>query len=129
MSLQEMQNMLETSEDQELLNGAKSAYITVNCFLQWVFTNENNPDKQMFYMACKVCKKKVIDEHDGFRCERCDKNSQEAVPTYNFTVRVTDHTDSITLQCLGEVGQAFLGMDATDFHAIHEDMEQVKFQA
>jgi hypothetical protein len=33
MSLQEMQNMLETSEDQELLNGAKSVYITVNCFL------------------------------------------------------------------------------------------------
>ena len=95
MTLQEMQNMLETSEDQELQSGTKSAYFTVNCWLQWVFTNENSPDRQMFYMACKVCKKKVYNEADSFRCERCDKNHSEAVPTYNFTVRVTDHTDSI----------------------------------
>jgi len=97
MSLEEMQNMLDTSEDQDLQSGAKSAYFTVNCFIQWVFTNENSPDRQMFYMGCKACKKKVFDVEDGYRCEKCNKNYDEAVPTYNFTVKVTDNTDSIQL--------------------------------
>ena len=110
MTLQEMVTSLDTSEDLDLLNGAKSAYFTVNCWVSWIFTNQNNPEKQMFYMGCKTCKKKVYDEHEGYRCDKCNKIYQEAVPSYNFSVKVQDLADSILLQCLGEVGEAFLGM-------------------
>ena len=77
----------------------------------------------MFYTACKTCKKKVYDIQEGYRCEKCDKVYPDCVPTYNFTVKVCDHTDSVSVQCLGEVGQAFMGMDCTEFHTIHEDPE------
>jgi DNA-directed RNA polymerase subunit RPC12/RpoP len=54
---------------------------------------EGNP-KPLFYWACPACKKKVINDFNSYKCERCDKAYQEAVPTYNFAVRISDFTDS-----------------------------------
>ena len=46
-------------------------------------------------MACKECKKKVVDEDEGYRCMRCDKLYKEAMPSYNFTAKVSDFTETI----------------------------------
>ena len=83
----------------------------------------------MFYLACPSCKKKVIEDTQGYHCERCQKYFNEAVPTYNFAFKVQDCTGSTLVQCLGESGEAILGMKATDFHAIHSDTEYVKAMA
>lgn len=73
----------------------------------------------MFYLACKMCKKKVIDESNGYRCERCEKTFADAVPTYNFAMRVSDFTDTHIFNVLGDVGEAILGMTAAEFYEIH----------
>lgn len=36
------------------------------------------------YPACKECKKKVIDEGNGWRCEKCQKTWPEADHRYSF---------------------------------------------
>jgi len=58
-------------EDSEV-QGGKQFYCNLNCDLSWVFVPEN-PDRQMFYQACEVCKKKVYkaDSGTGYNCEAC----------------------------------------------------------
>ena len=80
----------------------------------------------MLYLSCPSCKKKVTDEAQGYYCERCAKNYTEATPMYNFALRLSDFTGSVTVQCLGEVGEAFMGMPASQFYGIKDDMEKVK---
>ena len=45
-------------EDTDAMGG-KPFYCNLNCDLSWVFVPEGT-DRQMFYNACEVCKKKVI---------------------------------------------------------------------
>ena len=111
--------------DPELQSGEKAGYYTVNCYCSWVFVPEN-AERQLFYLACPSCKKKVVDDEESFRCERCQKSYDAAVPTYNFTVKVSDLSATISLQCLGEVGQAFIGIACNDLYHIREDPEQIK---
>ena len=81
----------------------------------------------MFYHACTVCKKKVSEDHAGFRCESCQRTYPESNLSYNFSVQVGDFSDSVYLQCMGEVGDTLIGMTAKDFHAISlENPEAVK---
>lgn len=81
----------------------------------------------MYYHACTVCKKKVLEDHAGFRCENCQRTYPESNLNYNFSVRVGDYSDTMYVQCMGEVGDAFVGMNAKDFHAISlENPEAVK---
>jgi len=68
-------------------------------------------------MACKVCKKKVVDESAGYHCEKCGKLFEEAVPSWNFSAKINDYSnESIYLQFLGECGSPIMGSDASEFH-------------
>jgi replication factor A1 len=66
----------------------------------------------MYYLACPTCKKKVTDEPGGYRCENCQRSYSEAIPTYNFSFMLSDFTQTISIQCLGEQGEAILGQPA-----------------
>ena len=78
----------------------------------------------MYYLACPQCKKKVSDEPSGYRCENCSKSFGEAIPTYNFGFKFSDYTQSINVQCLGEAGEAILGIPAVKIFEM--DPEAVK---
>ena len=80
----------------------------------------------MFYMACESCKKKVMPCDGGYACESCMRNYENAVPTYNFSVKVSDCSGTLMLGVFGEIGESVLGMTAREFLAIHEDTHQVK---
>ena len=80
----------------------------------------------MFYLACPSCRKKVIDDGYGYRCENCDKTHDDAAPIYNFSMKIQDSSGAQTVSCLGEVGESILGMKCTDFYTVHEDIEQVR---
>ena len=45
---------------------------------------------------------------------------------YNFALKVSDFTGSLLVQCLGETGDAFLGMRADQFYGVKDDLEQVR---
>ena len=73
MTLQEMMTMLDTTNDEEILTGAKSVYFMTNCWTSWIFTTIGETARPLFYMGCTVCRKKVLDEETGYRCEKCIK--------------------------------------------------------
>lgn len=82
----------------------------------------------MFYLACKVCKKKVFKDKSGvgYNCESCMRMSEDCMPTYNFSIRVSDCSGTIMLGCFGEVGETVLGINAREFFQMHEDTFAVK---
>lgn len=82
------------SENEDVLGGQRAAFYTITGFVSSILHGEEGNPKPLFYLACPSCKKKVLDEHNGYKCERCDKIFQDAVPTYNFAVRISDFTDS-----------------------------------
>ena len=88
-------------------------------------------DKHIFYLASKQTKRKVVyEEGRGYYCERDQQYYQDAVPTYNFTVKLSDMTGSVSAQCMGEVGDIFMGMTATQFcNEMKDDLEEIKDQA
>ena len=82
----------------------------------------------MFYLACEQCKKKVVVDISGrgYSCESCGRVYQNAVPTYNFSVRISDCSGTIMLSVFGEIGETLLGLNAREFFALHEDAAAVK---
>ena len=82
----------------------------------------------MFYLACEVCKKKVMKDvsGSGYNCESCMRTFENCVPTYNFSIRVSDCSGSLTVGCFGEIGETILGINAQQFFAMHEDIFAVK---
>ena len=50
----------------------------------------------------------------------------DAVPTYNFTIRISDCSGTMMVGCFGEIGETILGMSAREFFRIHEDTAKVK---
>ena len=58
----------------------------------------------------------MIDESNGYRCERCEKTFKDAVPTYQFSFSIADFTDTQTVKVLGETGDAIMGMNAAEFY-------------
>ena len=50
----------------------------------------------------------------------------DAVPTYNFTIRISDCSGTLMLGCFGEIGEKILGISAREFYSFHEDTAKVK---
>jgi len=102
----------EADQSADIKQNSKSGWFKVDGYCTF-FNNDDS--KPMYYLACKTCKKKVLDEPSGYRCENCGKSYNEAVPTYNFAFMFSDYTGKVTVQCLGEVGDSILGCTAATF--------------
>lgn len=75
--------MVEDAEkNQAVMREGKSAWYKIPGY---VTIYQNDDTRPMYYLACPACKKKVLDEVGGYRCENCSKSYGEAVPTYNFS--------------------------------------------
>ena len=84
-------------ESDEQVQSGQPFYANVHCDISIVFTNADNLDRQCFYLACPACRKKVIDDGQGYRCENCNRSHEDAVPTYNFAFKVQDCTGEMTV--------------------------------
>ena len=122
MLLQEMQE--ECKRDPELLAGTKAFYCNVKCEIGWIYVPDPN-ERQMFYLACPTCRKKIEDNGSEFWCKTC-QTSGDALPVYNFSLKVQDFTGSQSIQCMGEAGESILGMEAVDLYDMHEDVELIR---
>lgn len=95
-----------------MMSGDAPAYFVISGYISVIFCGDETQPRPMFYLACEVCKKKVSDEGNGYRCERCNRLFSNAVPTYQFSLKVQDFTDSQIFNVLGDGGEAILGMNA-----------------
>lgn len=82
-------------------------------FLNGYVSQIKNDDK-IYYNACpsENCKKKVIEEANGFKCEACQKTYLTFNPTYMITAKISDFTESIYINFAREHGTALMGMTA-----------------
>lgn len=84
--------------------------------------------RQMYYLACPECKKKVIEEHGGYKCEQCGKIFQQCNTNYTYTAKINDFTGGQFFQFMGESGDNVMGMPASDFRTFKENStpDQIK---
>ncbi|KAL1935602.1 hypothetical protein VTP01DRAFT_4742 [Rhizomucor pusillus] len=70
--------------------------------------------ENLAYPACPDCKKKVMMEDQGWRCEKCSKMLAE--PTYRFllTMSIEDHTSQTFVQAFDEIGSQIFGTSANE---------------
>ena len=71
-------------------------------------------DDKTFYLACpeESCKKKVMEESVGWRCENCNKTYPNCVPTYILTCKIADVSESNFVNFYRNEGTALMGMTA-----------------
>lgn len=67
-----------------------------------------------------------MEEANGFWCQNCNRQYENAVPTFNFSMRVSDMSSTLTVGCLGEMGEDLLGMSAKDFYEIRSNIDEIK---
>jgi len=72
--------------------------------------------KKAYYLSCQTCKKKVTEDDNRFFCLNCNKTYDSANPSYIFSAKICDYSESTFVSFLGETGNAVMGMDAAIFH-------------
>lgn len=72
----------------------------------------------LYYTACPECNKKVIDEGDGWRCEKCDRSFPAPVRRYIFSANIADYSGQIWISGFNEIGQQLLGISADELDAL-----------
>lgn len=77
----------------------------------------------LYYTACPTCNKKVLDDGEGWRCERCDRSYPEPVRRYIFSANVADFSDDLWISGFNEIGQQLIGMTADQLDAIRTENE------
>lgn len=87
--------------------------------------------KNMYYLACPEpkCKKKVMEENAGFKCENCNRVYGQCNVTYTFTVKISDLTNNMFVSIVGsELGEQIMGMKAESFKKMKEtkNVEEIK---
>ena len=123
-SIAEMVMLVE--QDASIAEG-KPAFFKVDCFISFI-PGVIDGQRVAYYMGCTVCKKKVTEAPLGFECQRCDQVFEEALPAWNFTAKINDHSgDSVYLGCLGESAAPLMDMDASQYHqAVCEDPTKIE---
>lgn len=78
------------------------------------YVNRIKNDERIYYPACKGdnCKRKVIEDSAGYRCEHCGKTFADFEPTYMIQAKISDFTESIHVVFAREQGTALMGMTA-----------------
>lgn len=87
-------------------------------------------DDRIYYPACKNenCRRKVVEDQAGYRCENCGKTYESYTPTYMIMARVSDFTDSIYVYFTRENGTSLMGKTADKFKEFKENSTDEQVQ-
>jgi len=55
--------------------------------------------KQMYYQACKKCRRKVVEEGEGFKCNSCEWEGKTCDVRFVATLKVADATGELWVTC------------------------------
>ena len=80
----------------------------------------------LWYNACPSdgCNKKVTEDGDMWRCEKCDRSYDAPQARYIFTANIADHTGQIWINGFNEVGEELIGMSANELATMKEENQQ-----
>lgn len=94
-------------------NGDKPDYFQTKATIQMV-RGENS-----IYKACSTpeCNKKVIDEGESFRCEKCNITSQTYKARYLLNMTISDWTSNRWVTCFNDLVETMMGKTASEVDA------------
>ncbi|GHJ87289.1 hypothetical protein NliqN6_3691 [Naganishia liquefaciens] len=72
------------------------------------------------YPACPTCNKKVVEENDGWRCEKCDAVYPKPLHRYILNLSVMDHTGHVWITAFNEAAESLLGKTADELVEMKE---------
>ncbi|KAI0076465.1 replication factor-a protein [Panus rudis PR-1116 ss-1] len=80
------------------------------------------------YPACPSagCNKKVFEQHDGWRCEKCDKSYEKPEYRYILHMAVSDYSGQAWVQGFNDAGEAVFHRTANELVEI-KDRDEAKF--
>lgn len=113
---------LQQAKEENLGMGDKPDYFQFKGTV--VFIRSENPA----YPACPECKKKVLMEENGWRCEKCQKTFPSPDYRYLITLSVEDATSQIFVSGFDELGNALLKMSANELIALKDNDAHVAQQ-
>jgi replication factor A1 len=73
------------------------------------------------YPACPECKKKVLMESNGWRCEKCQKTYPEPDHRYILSLSVEDATSQIYVSGFDDMGLSLLKMSANELNKLKDE--------
>ena len=118
--IREIMNQLDNNIDDRSigLSKFKATAITIN-------HSEKN-----YYPGCpeKNCKKKLVQENDGWICQSCSKTYEKPYYYYTLTVRVKDATAEHWIEIFGDIGAKFLGVTAEEYKDLVNNKEDTRLR-
>ncbi|KAG1461501.1 hypothetical protein G6F46_002012 [Rhizopus delemar] len=79
------------------------------------------------YAGCPECKKKLLQEENGWRCEKCQKTFGSPDWKYILTMGINDSTSQIFFNTFDETGKIIMGMSATELMEL-KDRDTAAYQ-
>lgn len=103
---------IEDARDARLgMSGDKADYYTTKATFVFFKKDGNN----VLYPGCKTCKKKLVDEGNGFyRCEKCVTSSQEFNWHSVISANIADHSDNLWVTLFNDSAELVLGTDVNE---------------
>ncbi|KAI9482714.1 MAG: hypothetical protein EXX96DRAFT_555382 [Benjaminiella poitrasii] len=105
---------LQQAKDDNLGSSDKPDYFSFRGTV--VFIKAENPA----YPACPDCRKKLVMEENGWRCEKCQKVHPSPDYRYILTVSVEDATSQLFVNGFDDFGNVLLKMSANEVMALKE---------
>ncbi|CAO3614372.1 unnamed protein product [Cunninghamella blakesleeana] len=113
---------IQEVKDKGLGESERPDYFTCRGTIAYIKTDN------IAYPSCFDCKKKVLQESDGWRCEKCQKTHDTPHWRYLLTYSIEDPTSHLFVNSFDDVGNALLGMSANEVMTIKEQDENAYVQ-
>lgn len=103
------------------IKSGQAGFYFINCYISFI----KNDDKT-YYLACpdENCKRKVIEEGNGYKCEHCNKTYDNCSPTYMLLAKISDLSDSIYVNFYREQGNQIMTVSADSMKKYKDDKDQ-----
>ncbi|ORE09798.1 replication factor-a protein [Rhizopus microsporus var. microsporus] len=77
--------------------------------------------EMLAYPGCPECRKKLLQEENGWRCEKCQKTFTTPEWKFILTIGVNDPTSQLFFNTFDDVGRALLGISANELMEIKDN--------
>ncbi|RSH89319.1 Replication factor A protein 1 [Saitozyma podzolica] len=112
------------AKDEQLGMGEKTDYFTTQATIAFI------KNETFSYPACanpEGCNKKVLDNGDGWLCEKCDRKWDSPIHRYILSLNVLDHTSSFWITAFNEVAEQIMGVSANELMRLKEEGNDPEF--